>query len=101
MTTEIYRTVGDHGELARIRVLDLQDADGNPVTSGDVRLRASKLFDLAMTHTTNGTWYVDPGPNDLNKSGQYPLEVRVNGSQVSVPGEEPWTLMVRNTVRDP
>ena len=99
--TTIYRTVGDYGELARIRVLDLQDMDGNPITSGDVRLRAARLFDRAMTHLSNGTWYLDLQEGDLDRQGSYPLEVRVNGSRVTVPSEEPWTLMVRNTVRDP
>ncbi len=100
MQTTIYRVAGDHGEFARIRVLHLRDADGNPITSGDVRLRADGLFDKSMTHLENGTWYLDPGEEDLERHGSFSLEVRVNGSRVSVPAEEPWMLHIRRPVRD-
>lgn len=100
-TNTIYRTVGDHGEFARVRIFDLQDADGTLITSGTVRLRAGRLFDEPMTHAGDGVWFYDPGPGVLDRRGDFPLEVLVEGSQVTVPGREPWVLSIRNPVREP
>ena len=97
----IHRVVGDHGALARIRILGLKDADGQPITSGTVTLRADGLFEGAMSHTEDGNWHYDPAPDDLDTAGRYRLEVRVDGSQVTVPGETAWTLRVRAAVEAP
>jgi len=92
----IYRVVGDHGELARIRVLRLFNADGEPITSGDVRLRAEGLFEREMTSAGDGDWYVDLDEGDLARAGRYQLELLVEGSQVTLPARRPWALVVRS-----
>jgi len=96
----IHRVVGDHGALARIRITGLQDADGDPITVGPVRLRAAGLFERAMTSTGGGDWYLDPEEGDLDQRGRYALEVAVEGSQVTVPADRPWTLIIRDRVED-
>ena len=100
-TETIFRTVGDHGELARIRILGLRDYSGQAVVSGSVRLRAGGLFDRPMTHLGDGNWYLDPVVGDLDRPGRFLLEVLVEGSQVTVPGRAPWRLNVRTPVADP
>lgn len=101
MSVTIHRVVGDHGELARIRINNLRDVDGQPVTGGTVTLRAATLFELPMTHTGDGNWYADPADGDLDRAGAFPLEVRVDGSQVTVPSRGTWMLAVRAPVDPP
>lgn len=91
----IYRVVGDHGELARIRIRGLRNADGEPITSGEVVLRARGLFEQPMVHESDGDWHADPEEGDLSEPGRFPLEVTVGGSQVTIPARQAWALIVR------
>ena len=99
--TTVHRAVGDYGAPARITVTDLQDANGQTVDTGTVTLRASGLFEGVMTNDGGGAWHYDPAQSDLSKRGSFLLEVRVDGSQVTVPSKGGWRLSVRDVATSP
>ena len=99
--TTVHRAVGDFGAPARITVTDLQDAQGQTVDTGTVTLRASGLFEGVMTNDGGGVWFYDPVESDISKRGSFLLEVRVDGSQVTVPSKGGWRLSVRDVATSP
>ena len=99
--TTIHRAVGDFGAPARITVTDLQDAQGQTVDTGTVTLRASGLFEGVMVSDGGGVWHYNPAQSDLSKRGSFLLEVRVDGSQVTVPSKGGWRLSVRDVATSP
>ena len=95
----IHRAVGDQGAKARITVTDVKDANGESVTVGTLTLRAQGLFEGDMSHQGDGTWTYDPVAGDISKRGIFVLDVfSVDGGQVSIPSDNPWTLSVRDQV---
>lgn len=101
--TTIYRAAGDHGALARIRITDLRDRDGQPIATADVTMVAytgNRIQFSGQMTADDGGWFYDPGPDDLAVPGSYRLEVTVSGSQVTLPAGSPWRLVVRARAPD-
>lgn len=97
----VERVVGDHGSGARLSFSDATDANGQPVTTGIMTLRASGMFEGTMTFS-DGTWFYDPVEGDLDTAGKVILEAESSvAGKLTIPGGTPWELHVRAAGKPP